>query len=259
MLNSTIQGDCLDVMKAIPDSFVDLIYCDILFNTGRIFDDYNDRLGDPEQAAKWYEPRIKEMRRVLYDEGSIFIHCDSHLSHYLKVLMDSIFGRKNFRNEIIWCYRQGGRGSRSFARKHDVIFFYSKTDKYTFNGDAVRVPYEGTGGFQKSGNGTTINGKQYKPNPEGKIPEDWWDIPVLTPMSKERVGYDTQKPKALLERIIKVSSNEGDVVADFFCGSGTTLVAAAGLRRNYIGCDINPRAVEVTEKRLMEVQAVQLA
>lgn len=109
----------------------------------------------------------------------------------------------NFRNEIIWCYRQGGRGKTTFAKKHDTIFFYSKSNDYAFNGDAIRIPYHGSGGYQTSDKGTVIKGKRYKPNPDGKIPEDWWDIPAIPPMSKERVGYLTQKPLALLERIIK--------------------------------------------------------
>lgn len=249
-VDNVYLSDNLDLMREMEDGFIELIYSDILFNTGRQFADYADNLGTPREAIAWYEPRIIEMRRVLRDTGSIYLHCDTSLSHYLKTLLDDVFGRTNFRNEIVWCYRQGGRSKRTFARKHDTIFFYSKSDRYTFNADAVRVPYEGTGGFQNSGKGTTINGKQYIPHPDGKIPEDWWDIPALTPMSKERVGYDTQKPRALLERVIKASSNEGDVVADLFCGSGTTLVAAKNLARRYVGCDINPRAVDIAIQRL---------
>jgi site-specific DNA-methyltransferase (adenine-specific) len=254
LINTIVQGECSEVLSLIPSQFIDLIYCDILFNTGRKFNDYDDRLGSNERAIEWYRPRVEEMRRVLKETGSIFIHCDSYLSHYFKVLLDSIFGQENFINEIIWCYRQGGRGNRAFAKKHDVIFFYSKSHDYTFNGDAVRIPYEGTGGYVRNNNGNWVNGKIYKPNPLGKIPEDWWDIPALTPTSKERIGYDTQKPIALLERIIKTGSNEGDIVADFFCGSGTTLVAAAQLGRKYIGCDINQKAVNITNLRLKQVK-----
>lgn len=255
-LNKIYCMNNLLLLERMESNSIDLIYIDILFNTGKKFSDFVDNLKSREKAIEWYLPRLIEMKRVLKDNGSIYIHCDDRLSHSIKLLLDDIFGEKNFRNEIIWCYRQGGRGKRNFAKKHDSIFFYSKTDQYTFNSDEIRVKYEGTGGFQRSGKGVNNkNGKNYKPNPKGKIPEDWWDIPALTPMSKERVGYDTQKPKALLERIVKASSNKGDIVADFFLGSGTTIVVANELNRNYIGCDINPKSIEITEKRLGGITA----
>ncbi|MFA6071562.1 MAG: site-specific DNA-methyltransferase [Janthinobacterium sp.] len=240
--------DNLALLPQIPDCSIDLIYNDVLFNTGKRFSDFDDGIGTTEQALKFYRSRLIEMQRVLKPTGSIYIHCDFRLSHYLKIEMDKLF---RFRNEIIWCYRQSGRGSKSFANKHDTIFFYTKSDRYTFNDNDIRVPYEGSGGYQTSGRGVQgKNGRIYYPNPVGKIPEDWWDIPALTPMSKERVGYDTQKPKALLERIIKASSNVGDVVADFFIGSGTSLVVAKNLGRDYIGCDISTKAVGITNRRM---------
>lgn len=199
-------------------------------------------------------PRLQELRRVLKPTGSIFLHCDPTSSHYLKLLMDAIFTPSNFRNEIAWCYRQGGRSNRFFARKHDTIFFYSKTDNWVFNADDIRVPYHGTGGYQTSGRGVTNpNGRTYLPNPKGKIPEDWWDIPAIPPMSEERIGYPTQKPLALLELIIKACSNEGQIVLDPFCGCGTTIVAAEKLNRNWIGIDITHLAITLVRTRLQQL------
>lgn len=196
-------------------------------------------------------PRLIELHRVMKKTGNLFLHCDPSASHYLKLLLDAIFGFKNFRNEIAWCYRQGGRGKKTFAKKHDTIFFYTKSGNYTFNVDEVRIPYHGKGGFQTSGNGVSNpNGKQYLPNPKGKIPEDWWDISALPPMSKERVGYPTQKPLTLLKRIISSCSNEGDVVLDPFCGCGTAIVAAENLNRRWIGIDITHIAITTIKERL---------
>lgn len=196
--------------------------------------------------------RLIPLRRALKHTGSLYLHCDPTASHYLKILLDVIFEKKNFRNEIIWCYRQGGRSERNFPSKHDTIFFYTRSDNWKFNPDSIRVPYEGTGGYQTSGKGVTnkITGRTYKPNPLGKIPEDWWDIPALAPMDRERLGYPTQKPEALLERIIKASSNEGDWVLDPFCGCGTTVAVAERLHRKWVGIDISMLAVNVILQRM---------
>lgn len=195
-------------------------------------------------------PRLLELNRVLRNNGTLFLHCDPSSSHYLKVLLDAVFGYQNFRNEIIWCYRQGGRGKKTFAKKHDIILFYSKGRSYTFNADSIRVPYNGTGGYVKNNNGNIVNGKRYKPNPLGKIPEDWWDIPALTPTSNERVGYPTQKPTALLERIILATTNPGDVILDPFCGCGTSIAAAEKLDRRWIGIDVTHIAITTIKLRL---------
>ena len=196
--------------------------------------------------------RIIELHRILKPTGSFYLHCDPTASHYLKLLLDCIFGKENFRNEIVWCYRQGGRGKSHFARKHDIILFYARSDKNIFYSDATRVPYDGTGGYQTSGRGVTHKdtGKVYLPNALGKIPEDWWDIPTIPPMAKERTGYPTQKPLALLHRIIKASCPEGGVVLDPFCGCATTCVAAQQLGRKWVGIDIETKAVEVLVERL---------
>jgi DNA modification methylase len=203
---------------------------------------------------RWLYPRLVLLKELLSERGSIYVHIDWHAGHYVKLMMDDIFGKENFRNEIIWCYRQGGRSESNYSQKHDTIYWYSKSNsQWVFNGDSVRVPYEGTGGYQTSGKGVVINGKVYKPNELGKIPEDWWDIPAIPPMSMERIGYATQKPEALLERIIKASSNENSIVLDVFGGSGTTAAIAERLGRRWIVIDNNPDAIETITKRIKKI------
>lgn len=230
-VNKLYNMDNLELLKQLDSNSVDLIYCDILYNTGRKFKDYDDNLGTPQEAIEWYRPRLIEMKRVLKDTGSIYLQCDYRLVHYLKVEMDNIFGIENMVNEIIWKYGLGGSGNRCFSKKHDSILFYSKTSKYIFN-----LQYE----YATS---NKLKGKQKKMT-------DVWNIATINNMAKERVGYDTQKPYELLYNVISASSNEGDIVADFFCGSGTTCVVAKELGRKYIGCDINPNAIEITKNRL---------
>ena len=212
--------------------------------------------------------RLLAMRRVLKPTGSIYLHCDPTASHYLKAVMDAIFGWKNFRNEIVWCYSHGGKSKRHFGKKHDCILLYSKTKNYTFNDTAVRVPMksgkESFGGKlmtdedgrqyrlvygTKNAKGETRYYKYYLD--EGKLPEDYWtDINSLQSGVKERTGYPTQKPLALYERILKASSNEDDIVLDPFAGCATTCVAAERLRRNWVGIDIWEKAPEVVVDRL---------
>ena len=200
--------------------------------------------------------RLLAMRRVLKPTGSIYLHCDPTASHYLKAVMDAIFGWRNFRNEIVWCYRGGGVPRTEFARKHDLILRYAKGKAVTFNVDAVRIPYSESvmsspaSRYDKSyRSNKTYSG--YRPNERGKHPEDWWPIQPLMPSDKtERLGYPTQKPLTLYERMILASSNEGDVVLDPFCGCATTLVAAERLGREWVGIDIWERAHEVVVERL---------
>lgn len=198
--------------------------------------------------------RLVEIHRVLKPTGSFYLHCDPFANYLLRALLDTIFVSQNgkMQNEIIWCYRQGGRSNNTFARKHDVIFWYTKSkQQWKFNADDIRISYHGTGGYVTSGKGTTIKGKVYRPNELGKIPEDWWDIPAITPMAKERLGYETQKPESLLERIIKASSDENDVILDAFCGCGTTVAVAQRLNRKWIGIDISYNAVSIIKERLI--------
>ncbi len=194
--------------------------------------------------------RLKEMRRVLKETGSIYLHCDPTASHYLKLIMDVIFGKKNFRNEVVWHYTGGGRSKTYFSRKHDILLLYIMSNNYTFNVDDIRVPYKETSGYAKSGI-TSKAGKHYKPNPKGTPVDDVWDIPIINPLSKERLGYPTQKPLALLERVIKASSNEGDLVLDSFCGCGTTVHAAEALGRQWIGIDISPFSTGLMRERIL--------
>ena len=248
---------------------IDLIYIDPPYNSNSDYkiktkiccQDKEYEINQFGYTDKWYYgtidylkmlyTRLLLMRELLTERGSIFIHVDFHASSYVRLLLDEVFGCECMRNEIVWCYRQGGRSSKTFSHKHDTIFWYSKSpSEWIFNADSVRIPYVGTGGYQNSGNGVTINGKVYKPNKRGKIPEDWWDIPALPPMSGERNGFSTQKPKALLERIIRACSNEDSIVADFFCGSGTTLDVAQKLNRKWIGVDFSSKAIHLTQKRL---------
>ena len=194
--------------------------------------------------------RLFEMHRVLKDTGSIYLHCDPTASHYLKLVMDAVFGEKNFRNEIVWCYtRMSAKGQRQLSRAHDVILWYTKGDEWLFNVDDIRLPYASG---SKAREGQTLNrlGSGYSKegvtvlNPLGKFPEDWiTHIPYLR--GKERLGYPTQKPLALYDRIIKASSNPGDIVLDPFAGCGTTIEAALTNNRRVIGIDILPFALRL--------------
>ena len=199
--------------------------------------------------------RLAEMRRVLKPTGSIYLHCDPHANAYLRILMDAVFGEKQFRNEIVWCYT--GPGSpriRQFNRKHDTIFWYAKGANWTFNRDDMRVPYKDPNQtLRRAMDGGKGIGQdeveQYRQR--GKVLETWWpDIALAVRSSKERTGYPTQKPRALLERIIEASSNPGDLVLDPFCGCGTAADAAASLGRKYLGVDVSGIAVRVMQQRL---------
>ena len=194
--------------------------------------------------------RLIECQRTLKRTGSIYLHCDPTMSHYLKTTMDCIFGEENFRNEIVWCYSGGGQSIRDFPKKHDVILRYVNSREWVFNMEAVRVPYDSN--YQATvfaGADTRAPGRVYRPNPRGKLVEDWWrGIP--RPYGKEHHGYPTQKPLLLLQRIIKASSNKSDIVLDPFCGCATTLVAAESLERKWIGADVSKKAYDLVKFRL---------
>jgi len=259
--NRLFWGDNLHVMRQLPSESIDLIYIDPPFFSGR---QYNVIFGDQNELRSfsdiweggmpgyliWLNARLYEMKRLLKKTGSIYVHCDYHACHYIKVEMDKIFGNKYFRNEIVWGYKLGGRPKDGWARKHDVILYYVRTpDHFVFNADDIKVPYDSTGGYISSGR-KIVGEKAYSVDPKGKIPEDWWDIPALNHMEKERIGYPTQKPEALIERIAKASSNNGAVIADFFCGGGTTPAVAQKLGRRWIACDQSRVAVAITADRL---------
>ena len=252
-LNKIYCMDNLELLKQLPNESISLIYCDILYNTGKKFRDYDDKLGTPQEAMEWYKPRLVEMKRVLKDTGIIVLQMDYRLVHYIKVEMDGIFDYKNFINEIVWSYKSPSTFSnKRLSNKHDNLLVYSKSKNYKINVDEIREEYAKSS-LRQAERGNIAFGKKAKVDPRGKFPTDVWEISTLNSMAKERVGYDTQKPKKLLEKIVKAFSNEGDIVADFFCGSGTSLVVAKELGRNYIGCDINPKAIEITNNRLMEI------
>ena len=201
--------------------------------------------------------RLIEMHRILKDTGSIYLHCDQTMSHYLKLLMDCIFGEKNFRNEVVWKYNWASTVKRKFACKHDIILFYSKSDNCHFYMDKVRIPYtqKQLKGYKKDNNGyytldSKDKSKRWYAHPKGQIADDTFVISIIGRKSKERVGYPTQKPLALLERIIKASTNEGDIVLDPFCGCATTCVAAEKLNRQWIGIDVSHKAYELVRQRL---------
>ena len=201
----------------------------------------------------WMAVRVLEMRRVLKDTGSMYLHCDPTASHYLKAMMDAIFGRKQFRNEIIWAYGSPGSPSKWFPRKHDVILFYAKTDSSVFNKDAVKVPHKRIDSkLKKFGHAGEYAADRPRDELEaGKMPFDWWnDIAEAYKVHRERTGYPTQKPLKLYKRMIQASSNPDDMVLDPFAGCATTCVAAEQLGRRWIGIDIREESGGVIRDRL---------
>ena len=256
--NRLVWGDNLHVMRQIPSSSVDLIYIDPPFFSGRQFNviwgdnnelrSFNDIWeGGLDGYLVWLNARLYEMKRILKTTGSIYVHCDWHASHYIKVEMDKVFGYDAFINEVVWFYKTGGMSKRWFGRKHDVIFLYGKSKSYTFNPQKEKSYLTHKYGFSnvdifEDGQGPyTMVGMR-----------DVWDIAALRGNQPENIGYPTQKPEALLERVITASSNEGDVVADFFVGGGTTAKVAQRLGRRFIVCDQSRVAIAVTAERLKQ-------
>ncbi len=267
-MNTIELADNLVALPRIDSGSVPLAYIDPPFNTGReqrltqiraVRDDVNgDRVGFGGRSYRtqqigsqafsdvfddfmsFVEPRLVELHRILSTTGSLFLHIDQRESHYCKVLLDEIFGRDCFINEIIWSYDFGGRSKRKWPTKHDTIFWYAKDPShYTFNYDAIdRIPYLAPG----------LVGKEKAKR--GKTPTDVWWQTIVPTNSKERVGYPTQKPLAILNRIVRVHSNPGDLVLDCFAGSGTTGEAAARNQRRFHLIDNNPEAAQIMAKRL---------
>ena len=260
--NRLIWGDNLHVMRQIPTSSVDLIYIDPPFFSGR---QYNVIWGDDNELRSfndiweggmdgyliWLNARLYEMKRMLKSTGSIYVHCDWHASHYIKVEMDKVFGYANFKNEIVWCYSGGGIPKKQFPRKSDSILWYTKGNSWTFN--VQYRPYsEGT---EQRGR-TQVKGKYYESGLrlQGTPINNWWpDVKKVTsPTDREKIGYPTQKSEELLQRIIEIGTNKGDVVADFFLGGGTTAAVAQRTGRRWIACDQSRVAIAVTEERLKQ-------
>ncbi len=269
--NRLILGDNLGIMAGLLPEFegkIDLIYADPPFFTNR---KYSARIGRGEDSrhpeawvlAEGYPdswpnlnayldflyPRLAIMRRLLSENGTMYLHLDWHANSYARALLDEIFGSEHLLNEIIWTYHGPSPIRSAFNRKHDTILAYVKSDNYVFNADAVRQPYKSSTvqtfkASPKAGFGKIPNLAR------GKVPEDWWYFPVVARLHNERTGYPTQKPESLLERMIEASSNPGGIVADFFCGSGTTPAVAARLGRKFIATDNTFLAVHTTRRRL---------
>lgn len=241
MKQEIILGDNLDVIQKLPKGFARLIYIDPPFNTGKKQKrkklSYSDKFDSFED---FLIPRIRESLGALTPDGSLFVHLDQREVHYIKVALDKLIGRDHFMNEIIWSYDFGGRSKKKWPAKHDTILWYVLDPKnYVFNYDAIdRIPYMAPGlvGKEKAKRGKTLT-------------DVWWQTIVPT-NGKEKTGYPTQKPLPILERIIRVHTDPGDVVLDFFAGSGTTGDAAKRNGRGYVLIDENPDAVEVMKKRL---------
>ena len=272
-VNKLILGDNLEILKTIDSDSIDLIYLDPPFFSNRNYEviwgdagevrSFQDRWsGGMDHYTGWLKERVEQMHRILKPTGSIFLHCDWHADAYIRVeILDKIFGMKNMVNHIIWCYSIGGKSKRAFGKKHDSIYFYSKGSNYTFNEKAASIERKPNSHMKT---GVDENGRVYQEKiskgtgkryiyylDEGKIAEDYWnDIETLNREDKERIGYPTQKPEALLKRIIECASNEGDTVLDPFVGGGTTIAVADRLNRKWIGIDQSVQAVKVTELRL---------
>jgi len=278
--NLLIWGDNKLVMSSLLKDFagkINLIYIDPPFFTGADFT-VRTKVGDEdiekepsiiEERAykdtwsggiasylKYMYERLVLMRELLAEDGSIYVHLDWHVGHYVKVMMDEIFGYENFRNEIVWFYPDTpGRTEKYFNSKHEIILWYNKTSNYIFNADDVRVEIlpESKERYKSP---RVLGGRSYvggKSAEIGKVPEDVWRLPSVKGTTIEDMAFDTQKPEALLKRIILASSNPGDIVADFFCGSGTTLAVAEKLGRRWIGSDLSKFAIQVTRKRLLDI------
>ena len=253
--NKLFHGDNLLAMQKLLASGqeVDLIYIDPPFDSKANYYThdsfaYTDKWNKgTEGYLRMLVPRLILMRELLSDNGSIYCHVDWHASHYVRLLLDEIFGKDNFANEIVWSYKSGGASKKQFSRKHDTIFFYRKSKDYIFN---VLKEKSYNSGFKSYG----FKGIEQFEDEIGWYTvvnmKDVWQISMVGRTSSERVNYPTQKPVKLLERIICASSNKGDLVADFFCGSGTTGVVAESLGRRWIMCDIGEIAIETTKERL---------
>ena len=284
--NTIYNADNLEVMKQLPSDSIDLIYIDPPFTTqavqkGRAFDDkvclgeYDDKWGGGINSfVIWLSVRLREMHRLLKPTGVLCVHLDYRAVHYIKIELDKIFGNgqvdkgaKHLVNELIWSYKSGGNTKKHFGKKHDNILVYSKTKKYTFNFDEISEKR----GREKRNNMKRItengevfytiksNGKTYKYSEHKKmVPTDVFEIPHIQQKSPERLGYPTQKPIALLERLIKAFSNTGDIIADFFCGCGTTIDAATKLNRFFIGVDASRTAAQVMRERMLKQHNLRL-
>jgi len=258
-VNFLVNADCLKVLEALPDDCIDLVYIDPPFatqssrrtnSTEHSYADYWP--GGLREFLEFLTKRLTQIHRVLKSSGSLYVHLDYRTVHYVKIELDRIFGIDNFLNEIIWSYRTGGVSKRWFSRKHQNILVYAKqAGKHKFN--VIRE-----GKFRTDGLNIDSKGRPYKStkkgrlyfNADGPALTDVWEIPFLSTVGLERTGYPDQKPIALLERIIRASSEPGDIVADFFAGSGTTGISAQLLNRHWLMVDVNHQSIEIIKARL---------
>ena len=272
--NKIYHGNCVEKLKEIEANKVDLIYFDPPFFTQRKHSltnkdnsktyEFDDKYNSIQEYLELVENVLLESKRVLNNTGSVFLHCDKTASHNIRVVMDKVFGRENFQSEIIWSYKRWSNAKKGLLNAHQVIFFYSKTQDFKFNTlytdysattnlDQILQDRErnenGKSVYKKDENGNVVLGKEKK----GVPLSDVWEIPYLNPKAKERTGYPTQKPVLLLNQILNIVTDEGDLVVDPFCGSGTTCVSAKSLKRQFIGIDISKDAVELANSRLEEM------
>lgn len=278
--NKLIWGDNKFVMSSLLEKFagkIDLIYIDPPFATGADFTldieigekgelvhkehsiieekAYRDTWGNGlESFLQMMYERLSLMKYLLSEKGSIFVHIDWRTNALIRLLLDELFGSAFFKNEIIWTYSgPSAPNQQQFSRKHDNILWFTKSNNWVFNGDNVRIPYHSTTAGKFESEGTGFGGTKADLS-KGKLPEDWWYFPVVSRIRTEILDYPTQKPEALIRRVISACCNEGDLVADFFCGSGTTCAVAEKLGRRWIGVDLGRYAIHTTRKRLLEIE-----
>jgi site-specific DNA-methyltransferase (adenine-specific) len=279
-VNKIIHGNCVDRLKDLKTNQVDLVYFDPPFFTQKKhsltsrdnlktyeFEDLYDSL---EDYLKLIENVLIECKRVLKTTGSVFLHCDKTASHNIRTVLDKVFGKENFQSEIVWSYKRWSNSKKGLLNSHQIIFFYSKTESFKFN--TIYTEYSATTNldqilqerernengkstYKRDENGNIIIGKEKK----GVPLSDVWEIPYLNPKAKERTGYPTQKPVLLINQILKIASDEGDLILDPFCGSGTTCVSAKLLKRNFLGIDVSIDAVNLAKSRLEEMVITESA
>ncbi|HLU88316.1 MAG TPA: site-specific DNA-methyltransferase [Cyclobacteriaceae bacterium] len=273
-INKIIHGDCIERLPELENGSVDLVYFDPPFFTQKTHSlktrdnskkyEFEDKFNSLQEYLDLIERVLIQSKRVLKNTGSVFLHCDKTASHYIRTVLDKVFDRDNFQSEVIWSFKRWSNSKKGLLNAHQVIFFYSKTKEFKFN--TIYTSYSATTNidqilqererdengksiYKKDQNGKAVIGKEKK----GVPLSDVWEIPYLNPKAKERTGYPTQKPVLLLNQIINIATDEGDLVLDPFCGSGTTCVSAKHLKRNFIGIDKSIEAVNLTNRRLEEM------
>ncbi len=273
-MNSILRGDCRMLLPELADESVDMVYFDPPFFTqkthsfksrvdAKVFE-FEDRFDSLDDYLQLIEAALTQSKRVLKTTGSVFLHCDKTASHSIRVVMDKVFGRENFQSEIVWSYKRWSNSKKGLLNAHQIIFFYSKTADFKFN--TIYTDYSATTNIDQivQERQRDVNGKSvYKRDVQGNVVigkgkkgvplSDVWEIPFLNPKAKERTGYPTQKPVLLLNQLIRIATDEGDVVLDPFCGSGTTCVAAKLLNRKFMGIDASADAVALATSRLQEM------